>query len=146
MCHAPNSASYRGVRSIATQNAVVTGVPQSATVIAMSASAQQTGWTPTTESFGARLALIRQGMGWRNLKEAADACGVPVQSWRNWEADISVPRDYVEVVRKICTVTGVDYYWLLDENKGFEYVAAQQVSRKNRGRARRDSNPQPSDP
>ena len=33
------------------------------------------GWIPDADSFGARLALIRQQLGWGNVKEAALACG-----------------------------------------------------------------------
>ncbi len=41
-------------------------------------------WVPDTSTFGARLALVRQRMGW-NLKEAALACQLPQGSWREWE-------------------------------------------------------------
>jgi transcriptional regulator with XRE-family HTH domain len=50
------------------------------------------GWVPE-ESFGARLALIRQHYGW-NVKEAAMKCHVPVETWRGWERD---PRKKVTV-------------------------------------------------
>lgn len=64
-------------------------------------------------TFGARLALVRQRMGWGNVKEAADACGVPVESWRRWERDGRSPRDVVEVAAVISDATGCDYGWLL---------------------------------
>jgi transcriptional regulator with XRE-family HTH domain len=65
------------------------------------------------ESFGARLALIRQHYGW-NVKQAAIACQLPVQSWRGWERDHMQPRRYIEVCRMIAEATGASYDWLLD--------------------------------
>lgn len=75
---------------------------------------QQTGWVPDAgDAFGARLALVRQRMGWGNVKEAAVACGLPVESWRNWERDNREPRNYLEVCRTISNATGVSFMWLL---------------------------------
>lgn len=51
-------------------------------------------------------------MAWGNVKEAALACGLPVQSWRNWERDGRLPRDYVNVCHQIAERTGVDLGWL----------------------------------
>lgn len=70
------------------------------------------GWRPDDTTFGARLALVRQHMGWGNVKEAALACGLPVASWRNWERDGRQPRDYVAVCMKISERTGADLAWL----------------------------------
>jgi transcriptional regulator with XRE-family HTH domain len=70
------------------------------------------GWVPE-ETFGARLALIRQRYGW-NVKQAAIACRLPVQSWRGWERDHMQPRRYLEVCRIVAEATGADYDWLLD--------------------------------
>lgn len=70
-------------------------------------------WIPGDETFGARLALIRQHMGWGNVAEAAQACSVPVPSWRNWERDGRNPRDIVDIAKKIADRTGCDYLWLL---------------------------------
>jgi transcriptional regulator with XRE-family HTH domain len=70
------------------------------------------GWVPEL-TFGARLALIRQRYGW-NVKEAAIACRLPVQSWRGWERDHMQPRRYLEVCRMIAEATGASYDWLLD--------------------------------
>lgn len=67
-------------------------------------------WVPT-DTFGARLALIRQAKGW-NVKEAAEFCGLTHQSWRNWEAGGGVQR-MDRVARKIAEATGVNYVWLL---------------------------------
>lgn len=69
-------------------------------------------WVPR-DTFGARLALVRQTLGGWNVKRAADACGVDDQSWRNWEAGKGTPRDYEMVCRKIADATGCDYRWLM---------------------------------
>jgi hypothetical protein len=73
----------------------------------------QSGWMPNDESFGARLALIRQRMGWGNVKEAAEQCGLPVQSWRTWERDNVQPRRIVDVAALISSRTGCDLSWLV---------------------------------
>lgn len=67
-------------------------------------------WVPT-DTFGARLALIRQANGW-NVKEAAEACGLDDQSWRNWEAGRK-PRRMDEIALQIARATRCDYVWLL---------------------------------
>ncbi len=69
------------------------------------------GWVPDVSTFGARLALVRQRMGW-NIKEAAEECGLPVASWRNWEAG-KQPRDLVGVCRRISDRTGAQVQWLV---------------------------------
>ena len=69
-----------------------------------------TAWVPPN-TFGARLALIRQAKGW-NVIEAANACGLPDQSWRNWE-DGRSPRDLQAVAEKIAKAVPCDYVWLL---------------------------------
>jgi transcriptional regulator with XRE-family HTH domain len=69
------------------------------------------GWVPDLSTLGARLALVRQAMGW-NIAEAATACGVPVASWRNWENRGKEPRGLINVAMKIAGVTGIDYRWL----------------------------------
>jgi hypothetical protein len=71
------------------------------------------GWTADDQSFGARLALIRQRMAWGNVKEAAVACGLPPESWRTWERDNVAPRRIVEVTAVIAERTGCDRIWLL---------------------------------
>lgn len=71
-------------------------------------------WVANDATFGARLALIRQHMGWGNLKEAAVACGIPVESWRSWERDGVLPRRYLESCAQIARVAGCDYGWLVD--------------------------------
>ena len=71
-------------------------------------------WTASDAAFGARLALIRQRMGWGNVKEAALACGMPVESWRSWERDNVLPRRYLETCAQIAAAAGCDYGWLVD--------------------------------
>lgn len=67
-------------------------------------------WVPEI-TFGARLALVRHRMGW-NIKEAAQACGLPAQSWRGWELDGREPHRLVTIAMTIAQRTGVDYLWL----------------------------------
>lgn len=69
-------------------------------------------WTPDASTFGARLALVRQHMGWGNVKEAADACGLPAENWRRWERDGIEPRRLTTIAMTIATKTGCDYIWL----------------------------------
>lgn len=67
-------------------------------------------WVPK-DTFGARLALVRQRMGW-NIREAAIACGQKPQSWSNWEAGHGC-RNMEAVARSIADATGCDYVWLM---------------------------------
>ena len=69
-------------------------------------------WVPTAAEFATRLALVRHRMGW-NAKEAALACGVSAQSWREWELQGRRPRDYENVCKQIAARTGVDLVWLM---------------------------------
>lgn len=68
------------------------------------------GWIPTDREFSARLALVRNRMGW-NVKEAALACGLPAQNWRNWEQG-KLPQSMPRVCGDIARSTGVDPHWL----------------------------------
>lgn len=72
-----------------------------------------TPWTADASTFGARLALIRQHMAWGNVKTAAEQCGLPVESWRNWERDGIEPRRLTTIAMTIATRTGCDYLWLV---------------------------------
>lgn len=67
-------------------------------------------WVPEL-TFPARLAVVRNRMGW-NAKEAALACGLPAQSWRNWEAG-KRPQDYEAICKKIHERTGCNLPWLM---------------------------------
>ncbi len=123
----------------------------------------QPGWIPQAGSFAARLALLRHQMGWSNVKEAALACGLPIESWRSWEKDGRQPRNLLRVVSTISTVSGVDYYWLLDGSvmpNATTGLSAWDIRTSTRSAriprrpesvedsecAWRDSNSQPSDP
>lgn len=68
-------------------------------------------WIPDGGQFSSRLALLRHAMGW-NAKEAALACTIAPQSWREWE-DGRMPRDYAGSCRKIAERTGCDEVWLM---------------------------------
>lgn len=69
-------------------------------------------WVPDASTFGARLALIRQRMKWGNVAQAAKECGVPTESWRNWEEGRE-PRRLVTIALAIATRTNVDLDWLV---------------------------------
>lgn len=76
------------------------------------------GWTADDSAFGARLALIRQRMGWGNVKEAAVACHLPTESWRTWERDNVIPRRLVDVAMQIAGTVGCDLDWLIRGPRG----------------------------
>jgi hypothetical protein len=69
------------------------------------------GWVPE-DTFGGRLAVLRQHFGW-NVKQAADHCGILGENWRRWEKTGSTPRGIYEIVDQIVKATGVDRTWLL---------------------------------
>lgn len=71
---------------------------------------QVVGWRPT-DTFGARLLLIRHEMGTTQV-EAAERCGLDDGSWSNWENG-RVPRNLPEVVHKIAQALGVERDWLM---------------------------------
>jgi hypothetical protein len=52
-------------------------------------------------------------MGWGNVKTAAEQCGLPVESWRNWERDGMEPRRLTTIAMTIAGRTGCDYLWLV---------------------------------
>lgn len=95
-------------------------------------------WFPTIETFGARLALMRQAMGW-NIARAAKECGIAEGTWREWEQDLYKPRNMRMVAEQISAATGITTSWLHGRNPAVP-------ARAKMLRARRDSNPQPSDP
>lgn len=70
-------------------------------------------WIPNDRTFGARLALVRQHMGWGNVDRAAEECGIRPNSWRNWERDNRRPMRYDETCALIAARTGCDRYWLM---------------------------------
>ncbi len=83
------------------------------TTTATEPAAQTPPWIPAPDTFGARLALVRQRMGWGNVKAAAQACGLPVETWRTWERDGVEPRRLTTIAMTIATRTGCDYLWLV---------------------------------
>lgn len=107
----------------------------------MTVQATERGWVPDVSDFGARLALIRQYMGWGNVKEAAVACGLPVSSWRSWERDNRLPRDYRAICLAISQTTGCDLGWLMGAVAERELRQRQQVPRKNRRTERKCTPP-----
>jgi hypothetical protein len=104
-------------------------------------------WIPDDGSFGARLALIRQRMGWGNVKLAAEACGVPPESWRTWERDGVEPRGLTRIARQISERTGCDYGWLLDgpalAGRGPERVITPKPKQAERSSMRAPKNNRP---
>lgn len=69
-----------------------------------------TEWVPT-DSWGLRLAMVRQVMGW-NTSRAAEECGLKEATWRGWEAGVS-PQRMERRARAIADRTGCSYTWLL---------------------------------
>jgi transcriptional regulator with XRE-family HTH domain len=69
------------------------------------------GWIAEADTFGARLALIRQRMKW-NITEAARACDLGAESWRLWEQG-RTPSRLVTIAMTIASRTGCDYLWLV---------------------------------
>ena len=76
-------------------------------------------WVPE-DSFGNRLAQVRNHMGW-NVLEAARECGINQQSWRNWEEGGS-PRDFTQACRKIAERTGCSLQWLVFGNHHWKEI------------------------
>lgn len=75
----------------------------------------QPSWIPR-DTFGARLALVRQHMAW-NVKEAALACGISAANWRKWEHGRN-PQKLHEAASLIAERTGCDYRWLVMGSAG----------------------------
>lgn len=69
-------------------------------------------WIPDDNSLRVRLAKIRAVMGWKTVTVAAKTCGVPVSTWRNWEAGAQ-PHKVQDVARRIAERTAVDYGWIV---------------------------------
>lgn len=84
---------------------------------------------PTLDTFGARLAVVRQQLGGWNVLKTATLCGINAQSWRNWEAGGKVD-DLEGVCRKISDATGFPYVWLMVGRAGLEPAAKGLVVRR----------------
>jgi transcriptional regulator with XRE-family HTH domain len=70
-----------------------------------------TDWVPE-DTWGARLALVRQHMGW-NYEQAGKACDIEPETWRQWEKRGRSPRKIHEIARRIASVSGANYVWLM---------------------------------
>lgn len=64
------------------------------------------------DTFGTRLAIVRQALGGWNVKKTAEHFGLDPGSWRNWEAGGSC-RTREEVCRTISDASGISYEWLM---------------------------------
>jgi hypothetical protein len=78
-----------------------------------STAERTTGWMADASTFGARLALIRQRMGWGNVEKAAKTCGISTETWRSWERDGREPHRITTIAKQIAGATGCDYLWLV---------------------------------
>ena len=78
------------------------------------------------ETFGTRLAIVRQYLGGWNVARAARACGIDAQTWRNWEAG-RYPNNQEAVCRRISEALTIDYGWLM---AGSEVVPVRHPSTK----------------
>lgn len=84
---------------------------------AAEAATTSTSWVASDDTFGARLALIRQKMGW-NIAKAARECGLDGESWRLWEQAGREPSRLITICMAIATRTGCDYMWLVHGPSG----------------------------
>lgn len=71
----------------------------------------QTSASVPYDTFGARLAVVRQACGW-NIQRAANECGISHTSWANYEAN-KQPRDLAAVCRRVAAASGFSYTWLM---------------------------------
>lgn len=75
-----------------------------------------TTWVPTapaTDTFGARLRVLRLAMDDLSIKEMAMRCGFPPATWRTWEKKGTSPHNMAAVAEKIHQTTGADRDWLM---------------------------------
>lgn len=77
----------------------------------MTNASTQPNWIPATDTFGARLALVRWHMGW-NIAEAERECALTQNTWAGYESGRE-PRRYVEIVNRIVLRTSVNKIWLM---------------------------------
>lgn len=110
--------------------------------LCMETTSTQT-WEPKTDTFAARLALLRHHMQW-NLKEASVECGFTINQWAQWEAGRN-PRGYMEVCEKISKRTNVDMVWLAmgAETGKRDYQALVSPSRARRSPSNRQDTRHP---
>jgi len=67
--------------------------------------------------------MIRNARGW-NIREAALACGIGPQSWRNWEIGGRLPREYPAICARISAAADISLPWLLGLERELEGKAA----------------------
>lgn len=65
-----------------------------------------------SDTFSARLVLVRHFAGRLSIEQAASAAGVNPEAWRRWE-DGARPRDQVDVATAISEAHGIDRDWLI---------------------------------
>ena len=98
-------------------------------------------WIPRTDTFAARLALVRHAMQW-NLKEASVECGFAMNQWPSWESG-RMPRDYQRVCETIAKRTGTDLIWLTfgTEPQTSDYKSPVSPTTHPRGRLTKSKGP-----
>lgn len=128
------------------------------------------GLIPDDSQFKIRLAIVEGIAGWTNVKEAALACGLPVESYRGWRTKGRIPRNMAEVAERICAATiraaedrrqrgepvtdaelrGVDFDWMVRGSRRAPLtsfgVAAERLAARSgidQECTVRDSNPEP---
>lgn len=65
-----------------------------------------------SDTFAARLVLVRHFAGRLSIEQAARRCNLNAGNWAHWE-DGRRPRDQVEVARAIAESLDVDFNWVL---------------------------------
>lgn len=97
-------------------------------------------WVPE-DTFGSRLALIRQHFHW-NVSEAAKATGIAPATWTTWEEGSS-PRDYIATCEKIAAKVGCSTKWLVEGHKNWKQLTPPDlrllVNRQDGGSAQVDA-------
>lgn len=65
-----------------------------------------------SDTFAARLALVRHFAGRLSIEQAAAQAGINAEAWRRWE-DGARPRDQIEASTAIAEAHGIDRNWLM---------------------------------
>lgn len=77
----------------------------------MADSTHPEGWVPS-DTFGARLMLLRADLGNITVEAASKRCGLATATWATWERGAN-PRNMAVIVEQIHVATGVDRAWLM---------------------------------
>lgn len=77
----------------------------------MAAPMLDNDWVPG-DTWGARLALVRQVTGW-NYEQAGAACDIEPETWRQWEKKGRSPRRIHDIARQIADASKCNYLWLV---------------------------------